>query len=855
MKRRDNKLSIFKLKALYFAIITVVIFSISYVFINQINTMNSVADFDKELFATTNSINVLEERLKKDVEILLYAIKSQDVNRIAAYKNDTSTTLEQLENKLTEVESYIDKFGVDVSYKTIVQDIKEDITELKNGVNVANEIEAENLKNEYLALQTSSKSYLDVQEQLFSNTIYNSINNLKNNLINILGIIVLGAVVMYVYINITVNKLCKKLGQLNKNIINIRNGEVSELEADENNNIISQIINNMVGANDNIKNLSKLNKELAKVIDGKPSTYRPVKDESLNGEFSVLLKNINTIISKNNTAQREYAKNIIDLSNGDVNTNVKNYGLGYDNIEYGIMSLKENLSNITDMSKNIELDLQLSIWENINNFYTKNESRYKNSKQKLEFALEQLTKGKIYYKINVDHSQDDEILVKYNKAMDYLISIQKRLELAFENINSNKLEAISDKYLGDYATIFIMYEKYVNDYRELADKVEKLTNTIDNTSEHNSIKIHNIAKVLNEQSENINTFITDLNKLSKDIEAQIKETSKISQEVNVIKEDINICNEDINSLVGNMDIITNTSNNISDIADKINGISVKTNLLALNAAVEAAHAGQHGRGFAVVAEEVRELASKSSEASIAATNLIEQTKERVSDVNNITGKITNRVNDIYDNITYVENNVKNIINLIQDEEKYILNIDTNLKEADAVLESIAFDSKLCKITSTETSATIKNIKSIINTKQPIVSEKENIAPVSKVKKDKRAEITKESIKKSKNIKDTEAKTDDSKKTNFKPRKKDISKDVKKSEEKDKVTEDTKVYELNELKNQSKKAKSIKKSKSSNYKNANNKNKDNEQLIENKNIKNQEKTEVQSEIFSKDFGKY
>jgi methyl-accepting chemotaxis protein len=63
-------------------------------------------------------------------------------------------------------------------------------------------------------------------------------------------------------------------------------------------------------------------------------------------------------------------------------------------------------------------------------------------------------------------------------------------------------------------------------------------------------------------------------------------------------------------------VLTEAARTIEQVIALIRDVAEQTNLLALNATIEAARAGEMGRGFAVVAAEVKQLATRTSSATL-----------------------------------------------------------------------------------------------------------------------------------------------------------------------------------------------------------------------------------------------
>jgi methyl-accepting chemotaxis protein len=308
-------------------------------------------------------------------------------------------------------------------------------------------------------------------------------------------------------------------------------------------------------------------------------------------------------------------------------------------------------------------------------------------------------------------------------------------EMAKGNLKATEINVKNSDETGELSRSFNIM---IQSIRELINSVKFSVNTVldsskrldeivaDNIEAVNEVaaSVDDIAKAAGGQAQDTEQGVIHI----KDLAEQIELVTGLAEDANILStkaaelsnkglDAVNLLSEKSKenssaALRANYIIldVDKTSEEISMITETISQISEQTNLLALNAAIEAARAGEQGRGFAVVAEEVRKLASQSSEAVTKVKELIDAIQSKSKSAVEVMAqgktiaveqdKVVTEVNDIFDEISRsvgkMIDNIKNIrekSSMMTDKKEEMVDILQNLsastEESSAATEQVS----------------------------------------------------------------------------------------------------------------------------------------------------------------------
>ena len=319
----------------------------------------------------------------------------------------------------------------------------------------------------------------------------------------------------------------------------------------------------------------------------------------------------------------------------------------------------------------------------------------------------------------IESSSDNKLLMM---VKDNINNMTIQLERSMENI-IDILNRYSDKSYDEKIEIDPQLKSHI---KEVMESI----NILGERLHESDIERLKNGKALNSEVESLNSSLELLVKRTKDQSISVSNTLKSIEDISELTKQNSLNASKMSKLGHNVKSLAKEGNRLTDktsfsieeIAQEtkkikeaveiIEQILFQINILSLNAAVEAATAGEFGKCFAVVASEVRNLASKTSQASDEIKEIIEKAALKVEE-----GKANSIV--MQEGYSELQSNISNTINLI---DSVTTISKSQLDQTEHIRENIAHIDKATKQNSKEVSRVQDISKEVEKTANELLQE-------------------------------------------------------------------------------------------------------------------------------------
>lgn len=251
---------------------------------------------------------------------------------------------------------------------------------------------------------------------------------------------------------------------------------------------------------------------------------------------------------------------------------------------------------------------------------------------------------------------------------------------------TRRLTIESNDEVGNLAVQFNAFagrmQDTLRDVRRSTVSVYHSAGDISHSSEELATRTEQAAANLQETSASMEEITSTVNHSADNAQQAnklVQSTAEVAHQGEAAMEQVERTMRDIND----------SATRISEIITMIDAIAFQTNILALNASVEAARAGEHGRGFAVVAEEVRTLASRSSNASKEIRGLIDASVQHTQSGTELVRNAGATMREIVESVSKVTDVIGEISAGAKEQSSGIGQINTAVAEMDTMTQQNA----------------------------------------------------------------------------------------------------------------------------------------------------------------------